>query len=171
MDSFMSDVKKKSWNKTEETHLLLNTHTVKCNKLLIMYVFVKKKKFRSLFIAFAVQCVPMGTGAVGSVSSQPGSGPTSNNGRVRVVHLSIFSGLQGFRSQFQIKYGSGSAPCSIFTSLFGSGYEFLDPWRPSWGWGIMESSHEPRLSSLRLQNCNHYWLHLIICVWCGLSLK
>ncbi len=27
-------------------------------------------------IAFAVQYVPIGTGAVGSVSSQPGSGPT-----------------------------------------------------------------------------------------------
>ncbi len=28
------------------------------------------------FIAFAVQYVPIGTGTVGSVSSQPGSGPT-----------------------------------------------------------------------------------------------
>ncbi len=35
--------------------------------------------FRNLFIdliAFAVQYVPIGTGAVGSVSSQPDSGPT-----------------------------------------------------------------------------------------------
>ncbi len=35
--------------------------------------------FRNMFIdllAFAVQYVPIGTGAVGSVSSQPGSGPT-----------------------------------------------------------------------------------------------
>ncbi len=30
---------KKSWNKTEETHLLLNTHAVKCNELLILCVF------------------------------------------------------------------------------------------------------------------------------------
>ncbi len=42
---------------------------------------VKAKSFffRNLFIdliAFAVQYVPIGTGAVGSVSSQPGSGPT-----------------------------------------------------------------------------------------------
>ncbi len=39
----------------------------------------KKFFFRNMFIdviAFAVQCVPIGTGAVGSVSSQPGSGPT-----------------------------------------------------------------------------------------------
>ncbi len=53
-----------------------------------------------------------------------------NNGRVRVVHLWHFSGLHGFGSHFQIKYGSGSVPCSIFTGLFGFGYEFLDPWRP-----------------------------------------
>ncbi len=35
--------------------------------------------FRNMFIdliAFAVQYVPIGMGAVGSVSSQPGSGPT-----------------------------------------------------------------------------------------------
>ncbi len=42
---------------------------------------VKEKRvfFRNMFIdfiAFAVQYVPIGTGAVGSVSSQPGSGPT-----------------------------------------------------------------------------------------------
>ncbi len=30
---------KKSWNKTEETHLLLNTHAVECNELLILCVF------------------------------------------------------------------------------------------------------------------------------------
>ncbi len=30
---------KKSWNKTEETHLLLNTHAVECNALLILCVF------------------------------------------------------------------------------------------------------------------------------------
>ncbi len=54
----------------------------------------------------------------------------SNNGWVRVVHLRHFSGLHGFGSHFQIKYGSGSVPCSIFTGLFGFGYEFLDPWRP-----------------------------------------
>ncbi len=54
----------------------------------------------------------------------------SNNGRVRVVHLRHFSGLHGFGSHFQIKYGSGSVPCAIFTGLFGFGYKFLDPWRP-----------------------------------------
>ncbi len=43
MDSFMSDVKK-SWNKTEETHLLLNTNAVDCNELLILCVFGNKKK-------------------------------------------------------------------------------------------------------------------------------
>ncbi len=32
-----------------------------------------------------------------------------------------------FGSHFQIKYGSGSVPCSIFTGLFGFGYEFWDP--------------------------------------------
>ncbi len=69
--------------------------------------------------------MPIGMGAVGSVSSQPGSGPTSNNGGVRVVHLSNYSGLQGFGSHFQIKYGSGSAPCSIFTGLFGFGCKFF----------------------------------------------
>ncbi len=39
----------------------------------------KKVFFFATFIdliAFAVQYVPIGTGAVGSVSSQPGSGPT-----------------------------------------------------------------------------------------------
>ncbi len=41
--SFMSDVKKKSLNKTEETHLLLNTHAVKCNTLLVLCVFFAKK--------------------------------------------------------------------------------------------------------------------------------
>ncbi len=50
----------------------------------------------------------------------------SYNGRVRVVHLRHFSGLRGFGSHFQIKHGSGSVPCSIFTGLFGFGYEFLD---------------------------------------------
>ncbi len=30
---------KKAWNKTEETHLLLNTNAVKCNELLILCVF------------------------------------------------------------------------------------------------------------------------------------
>ncbi len=38
MDSFMSDAKKK----TEETHLLLNTHAVKCNALLVLCVFLLK---------------------------------------------------------------------------------------------------------------------------------
>ncbi len=50
--------------------------------------------------------------------------------RVRVVYLRHFSGLHRFGSHFQIKYGSGSVPCSIFTGLFGFGYEFWDPWRP-----------------------------------------
>ncbi len=36
----------------------------------------------------------------------------------------------GFGFKFRIKYGSGSDPGSIFTGLFGFGYEFLDPWRP-----------------------------------------
>ncbi len=40
---------KKSWNKTEETHLLLNTHTVKCNELLILCVFCPKN-FLRIFI-------------------------------------------------------------------------------------------------------------------------
>ncbi len=77
--------------------------------------------FRNLFIdliAFAVQYVPIGTGAVGSVSSQPGSGPTfekwSGPRPVRVVHLRHLSGLHGFGSHFQIKYGSGSVLCSTF---------------------------------------------------------
>ncbi len=100
---------------------------------------VKAKRFiffRNLFIdliAFAVQYVPIGTGAVGSVSSQPVRVQLLNNGRVRrvrVVHLWHFSGLHGFGSHFQIKYGSGSVPRSTFTGLFGFGYEFLDPWRP-----------------------------------------
>ncbi len=43
MDCFMSDVK----NKTEETHLLLNTHAVKCNELLILCVFLIKEKYCS----------------------------------------------------------------------------------------------------------------------------
>ncbi len=34
-----SDVEKKGWNKTEETHLLLNTHAVKCNELIILCIF------------------------------------------------------------------------------------------------------------------------------------
>ncbi len=38
MDSFMSDAKKK----TETTHLLLNTHAVKCNALLVRCVFLLK---------------------------------------------------------------------------------------------------------------------------------
>ncbi len=33
--------------KTEETHLLLNTHAVKCNELLILCVFCKKKNYCS----------------------------------------------------------------------------------------------------------------------------
>ncbi len=46
---------------------------------LLTAVKANKSFFRNLFIdliAFAVQYVPIGTGAVGSVSSQPGSGPT-----------------------------------------------------------------------------------------------
>ncbi len=39
----------------------------------------------------------------------------SNNRRVRVLHLRHFSCLHGFGSHFQIKYGSRSVPCSIFT--------------------------------------------------------
>ncbi len=35
---------KKIWNKTEEMHLLLNTHAVKCNELLIMWVFITTNK-------------------------------------------------------------------------------------------------------------------------------
>ncbi len=73
---------------------------------------VKEGFFRNLFIdliAFALQYAP-------------------NNGRVRVVHLRHFSGLHGFGSHFQIKYGS--VPCRIFTGLFGFEYTFLDPWRP-----------------------------------------
>ncbi|KAI2668862.1 Non-reducing polyketide synthase ZEA1 [Labeo rohita] len=50
--------------------------------------------------------------------------------RVRVVNLRHFSGLHGFGSHFQIKYGSGSVPCNKFTGLFGFGYKFLDPLRP-----------------------------------------
>ncbi len=50
-----------------------------------------------------------------------------NKGRVRVVHLRHFSGLLGFGSHFQIKYGSGLVPCSIFMGLFGFGYECLYP--------------------------------------------
>ncbi len=50
-----------------------------------------------------------------------------NKGRVRVVHLRDFSGLLGFGSHFQIKYGSGLVPCSIFMGLFGFGYECLYP--------------------------------------------
>ncbi len=49
MDSFMSDVEK-SWNKTEEMHLLLNMHAVECNELLILCVFAKKKKLLRVFI-------------------------------------------------------------------------------------------------------------------------
>ncbi len=63
-------------------------------------------------------------------------GSASGPRRVRVVHLRHFSGLHGFGSHFQIKYGSGSVPCSIFTGLFGLGYEFWDPWRP-----LVQSSH------------------------------
>ena len=59
-----------------------------------------------------MEYVPTGTfgsllGPVGSVSSQPGSGPN-----------------------FKIIDGSGSVQCSTFTGLFGFGYEFLDPCRP-----------------------------------------
>ncbi len=50
--------------------------------------------------------------------------------RVRVVYLRHFSGLHRLGSHFQIKYGSGSVPCSTFTGLYGFGYEFLNPWRP-----------------------------------------
>ncbi len=42
----------------------------------LITVVKAKRVFHSLFIAFAEQYVPIGTGAVGSVSSQPGSGPT-----------------------------------------------------------------------------------------------
>ncbi len=42
MDYFMSDVKKKAETKTEETHLLLNTHAVKCNEIQILCVFLLK---------------------------------------------------------------------------------------------------------------------------------
>ncbi len=81
----------------------------------------------SLFIdliAFAVQyvsglCLPSRV----RVNIRIMAGPR----RVRVVHLRHFSGLRGFGSHFQIKHGSGSVPCSIFTGLFGFGYEFLDP--------------------------------------------
>ncbi len=88
-----------------------------------------KKFFFSLslfidLIAFAVQYVS-GLCLPSRVRVQH-----SYNGRVRVVHLRHFSGLHGFGSHFQIKHGSGSVPCSIFTGLFGFGYEFLDPWRP-----------------------------------------
>ncbi len=41
MDFVMSDVEKKL-NKAEETHLLLYTHAVECNKLLILCTFAKK---------------------------------------------------------------------------------------------------------------------------------
>ncbi len=71
----------------------------------------------------------------------------SYNGRVRVVHLRHFSGLRGFGSHFQIKHGSGSVPCSIFTGLFG--YEFLDPWRP-----LLQSLAE---------SCALSWAHLRVC--------
>ncbi len=46
---------------------------------LLTVVKATKKKNCIMFIdliAFAVQYVPIGTGTVGSVSSQPGSGPT-----------------------------------------------------------------------------------------------
>ncbi len=43
------------------------------------------------------------------------------------LHLRHLLGLHGFGSHFQIKYGSGSVPCSIFTGLFRFGYKFLDP--------------------------------------------
>ncbi len=46
---------------------------------LLTVVKAKNFFFRNMFIdliAFAVQYVPIGMGAVGSVSSQPGSGPT-----------------------------------------------------------------------------------------------
>ncbi len=45
----------------------------------LLTVVKAKFFFRNMFIdfiAFAVQYVPIGTGTVGSVSSQPGSGPT-----------------------------------------------------------------------------------------------
>ncbi len=82
--------------------------------------------------------------------SNNGSGPR----RVRVVHLRHFSGLHGFGSHFQIKYGSGSVPCSIFTGLIGFGYEFLDPWRPlmrtniSISFGFSWQTNERRSDSL-----------------------
>ncbi len=66
--------------------------------------FFSRKFFIDL-IAFAVQYVPIGCSRV-----------------------CVFPA--GFGSHFQIKYGSGSVPCSTFTGLFGFGYEFLDPWRP-----------------------------------------
>ncbi len=94
----------------------------------------KKNCFsRNLFvdlIAFAVQYVPIGRGAVGSVfPARFGSnfrimdGSASGPGRT----FKAFLGSARFGSHFQIKYGSGSVPCSIFTGLFGFGYEFLDP--------------------------------------------
>ncbi len=46
---------------------------------LLTVVKAKSCFFRNMFIdliTFAVQYVPIGTGTVGSVSSQPGSGPT-----------------------------------------------------------------------------------------------
>ncbi len=46
----------------------------------LLTVGYKAKRFyfsrNFIDLAFAVQYVPIGTGAVGSVSSQPGSGPT-----------------------------------------------------------------------------------------------
>ncbi len=80
-----------------------------------------------------MQYVTIGTGAVGSVSSQPGFGSNFRiivgfaSGPGRRLHLRHFSGLHVFGSHFQIKYGSGSVPCSIFTGLFMFGYKFLDP--------------------------------------------
>ncbi len=73
-------------------------------------------------IAFAVQWEQSGLCLPSRVRGQ-----LSNNGLVRVVHFRHFSGLHGFRSHFQIQYGSGSVPYSIFTCLFGFGYTFLDP--------------------------------------------
>ncbi len=72
----------------------------------------------------------------------------SNNGRVRVVHLRHFSGLHGFGSHFQIKYGSRSVLCSTFTGLFGFGYEFLDPWRP-----LIHTTPVYQLTSCEAKSC------------------
>ncbi len=53
-------------------------YTSQSERGLLTVVKAKGLLFRNLFIdliAFAVQYVPIGMGAVGSMSSQPGSGP------------------------------------------------------------------------------------------------